>query len=387
MANTLTNLIPDLYEALDVVSREMVGMIPAVSRNSSIERAALNETVRVPITPAASTATNTAGVTAPDTGDQTIDNVSVSISKSKHVPIRYNGEETKGLQNAGTFSSVLAQQSYQAIRALVNEMEADLWAAAYIKASRAYGTAATAPFGTAGDFSDFAGVARILDENGCPVNDRQLVLGHAAMANLRGKQSVLFKANEAGSDDMLRNGMTDRIQGMAIRHSNAVSTHTAGGMTGFDINNGAGEAVGQTSLTYDGGTVNTTGAKAGDVVTLAGDTNKYIVNTTTTSTTGELVINAPGLRIAGADTTEMTIGATYTANLAFDRSAIHLVARAPAMPEGGDSAVDMTTIVDDRSGLSFEVALYKQFLQNVIHVRAAWGVAAIKQAHIATLLG
>ena len=387
MANTLTNLIPDLYEALDVVSREMVGMIPAVSRNSSIERAALNETVRVPITPAASTATNTAGVTAPDTGDQTIDNVSVSISKSKHVPIRYNGEETKGLQNAGTFSSVLAQQSYQAIRALVNEMEADLWAAAYIKASRAYGTAATAPFGTAGDFSDFAGVARILDENGCPANDRQLVLGHAAMANLRGKQSVLFKANEAGSDDMLRNGMTDRIQGMAIRHSNAVSTHTAGGMTGFDINNGAGEAVGQTSLTYDGGTVNTTGAKAGDVVTLAGDTNKYIVNTTTTSTTGELVINAPGLRIAGADTTEMTIGATYTANLAFDRSAIHLVARAPAMPEGGDAAVDMTTIVDDRSGLSFEVALYKQFLQNVIHVRAAWGVAAIKQAHIATLLG
>ena len=387
MANTLTNLIPDLYEALDVVSREMVGMIPAVSRNSSIERAALNETVRVPITPAASTATNTAGVTAPDTGDQTIDNVSVSISKSKHVPIRYNGEETKGLQNAGTFSSVLAQQSYQAIRALVNEMEADLWAAAYIKASRAYGTAATAPFGTAGDFSDFAGVARILDENGCPVNDRQLVLGHAAMANLRGKQSVLFKANEAGSDDMLRNGMTDRIQGMAIRHSNAVSTHTAGGMTGFDINNGAGEAVGQTSLTYDGGTVNTTGAKAGDVVTLAGDTNKYIVNTATTSTTGELVINAPGLRIAGADTTEMTIGATYTANLAFDRSAIHLVARAPAMPEGGDAAVDMTTIVDDRSGLSFEVALYKQFLQNVIHVRAAWGVAAIKQAHIATLLG
>ncbi|MFA9200509.1 MAG: hypothetical protein ACEQR8_04865, partial [Cypionkella sp.] len=327
------------------------------------------------------------GVTAPDTGDQTIDNVSVTISKSKHVPIRYNGEETKGLQNAGTFSSILAQQSYQAIRALVNEMEADLWAAAYIKSSRAYGTAATAPFGTAGDFSDFAGVARILDENGCPVNDRQLVLGHAAMANLRGKQSVLFKANEAGSDDMLRNGMTDRIQNMAIRHSNAVSTHTAGGMTGFDINNGAGEAVGQTSLTYDGGTVNSTGAKAGDVVTLAGDTNKYIVNTTTTSTTGELVINAPGLRIAGADTTEMTVGASYTANLAFDRSAVHLVARAPAMPDGGDAAVDMTTIVDDRSGLSFEVALYKQFLQNVIHVRCAWGVAAIKQAHIATLLG
>lgn len=387
MANTLTNLIPDLYEGLDVVSREMVGMIPAVSRNSSIERAALDETVRVPITPSASTATSTPGVTAPDTGDQVMTNVSVTISKSKHVPIRYNGEETKGLQNAGIFSSILAQQTYQAIRALVNEMEADLWAAAYIKSSRAYGTAATAPFGTAGDFSDFAGVARILDENGAPESDRQLVLGHAAMANLRGKQSILFKVNEAGSADMLRDGMTDRIQNMAIRHSNAVSTHTKGAATGADINNGAGEAIGQTSLTFHGATVNTTGIKAGDVVTGAGDSNKYIVNTTTTATDGELVINAPGLRAAWADTTEITVGDSYTANLAFDRSAVHLVARAPALPEGGDMAVDMTTIVDDRSGLSFEVALYKQFLQNVIHVRAAWGVAAIKQAHIATLLG
>lgn len=387
MANTLTNLIPAMTEALDTVSREMVGMIPAVRRDSNVERVALNQSVYIPITPAASTATNTPAVAAPDTGDDTIDNTSITISKSKHVPVRWNGEETKGLQNSGLFSSIQADRFYQALRALVNEIEADLWGAAYIKSSRAYGTAATAPFGTAADMSDFAGVSRILDENGAPVNDRQLVLGHAAIANLRGKQSVLFKVNEAGSSDMLRNGMTDRIMNMAIRHSNAVSTHTAGAMTGFDINNGSGEAIGQTSLTYDGGTVNSTGAKAGDVVTLAGDTNKYIVNTTTTSTTGELVINKPGLRIAGADTTEITVGATYTANLAFDRNAIVLATRLPAMPEGGDAASDVMTLVDDRSGLAFEVAHYKQFLQNVYHVRLAWGYAAIKQEHIATLLG
>ncbi len=387
MANTLTNLIPDLHEALDVVSRELVGMIPAVRRDTNVARAAVNENVYIPITPAASSANNTPAVTAPDTGDQTIGSTAVTISKSKHVPVRWNGEETKGLQNSGLFSSIQADRFYQGMRTLVNEIEADLWAAAYVKSSRAYGTAATAPFGTAGDFSDFAEVAKILDVNGCPTGDRQLVLGHSAIANLRGKQSILFKANEAGSSDMLRDGMTDRIQNFAIRHSHAVGVHTKGAGTGYDFVSG-GEAIGQTTLSLEGGTVNTTGIKAGDVITHAGDSvNKYVVNTGLTATSGDIVIGDPGLLIAGVDANELTIGNSYTANLAFDRNAVILATRMPAMPEGGDSAEDVIQVMDDRTGLMFEVALYKQFLQNVYHVRVAWGCAAIKSAHIATLIG
>ncbi len=387
MANTLTNLIPDLHEALDVVSRELVGMIPAVRRDTNVARAAVNENVYVPITPAASSANNTPAVTAPDTGDQTIGSTAVTISKSKHVPVRWNGEETKGLQNSGLFSSIQADRFYQGMRTLVNEIDADLWAAAYVKSSRAYGTAATAPFGTAGDFSDFAEVAKILDVNGCPTGDRQLVLGHSAIANLRGKQSILFKANEAGSSDMLRDGMTDRIQNFAIRHSHAVGVHTKGAGTGYDFVSG-GEAIGQTTLSLEGGTVNTTGIKAGDIITHAGDSvNKYVVNTGLTATSGDIVIGDPGLLIAGVDANELTIGNSYTANLAFDRNAVILATRMPAMPEGGDSAEDVVQVMDDRTGLMFEVALYKQFLQNVYHVRVAWGCAAIKSAHIATLIG
>lgn len=55
---------------------------------------------------------------------------------------------------------------------------------------------------------------------------------------MRGKQSVLFKVNEAGSSDMLRNGMTDRIMNMAIRHSHQVGRHVKGTGAAY-VTNGA----------------------------------------------------------------------------------------------------------------------------------------------------
>lgn len=389
MANTLTNLIPDLYEALDVVSRELTGFIPAVSRSSGVERAALNENVLVPVTGAHSASNNTPGVTAPDSGDTTVENVAVTISKSKHVPVRWNGEQTKGLVNAGTFSSIQADRFYQAMRTLVNEIEMDLWLEAYKNASRGYGTTAgTAPFGTAGDLSDFAGVLGILEYNGAPTNDIQLVLGHAAMGNLRGKQTLLAKVNEAGSSDMLRNGMTDRVMNMAIRHSHAIGVHTAGAGTAYDVDLTAGYAIGDKVIHLDGGTVNTTGIKAGDLVTFASQAaNKYNVVAGTTEVEADITIGGPGLIADLADAVEMSIVASHTPNVAFARSAIVLATRAPAMPQGGDSADDVTTIVDPRTGLAFEVAVYRQFLQTVYHVRLAWGFKAVKQDHIAILHG
>ncbi|HCT2123166.1 P22 phage major capsid protein family protein [Citrobacter koseri] len=380
MANTLTGLLPDMYEALDVISREMTGFIPAVSRNSNVERAAIGQNVLVPVTTSAASADNTPGVTAPNTGDAVVDNVQVAITKSKHVPVRWNGEETKGLMNAGTFSTIQADRFYQAMRTLVNEIENDLWLEAYKNASRAYGTAGTTPFGTAADMSDFAGVLRILEENGAPKTDLQLVLGHAAIGNLRGKQSGLFKVNEAGSSDMLRNGMTDRIMGMAIRHSDPISLVAKGSGAGYLTNGAVG--AGSTGIALDTGTGT---ILSGDIVTLNGDTNKYVVNSALAG--GAIAIGKPGLLLDAADGAALTVGNSYTPNVAFARSAIVLATRAPAKPEGGDAADDTTIITDPVTGLSFEIAVYRQFLQVVYHVRLAWGYRAIKSEHIALLAG
>ena len=383
MANTLTNLYPDIYEGLNRVSRELTGFIVAASRDSGIDRAAIGELVRVPIAGAVVGADNVAAVTAPNTGDQTIGNIQLAITKSRHFPVRWGGEEVKGLRNAGTYDSITADRFAEAMRAAVNEIETDAFNAAYVGASRAFGTAGSAPFATAVDMSDWAGVLRILEENGAPRDDLQIVLGHAAMANLRGKQSGLFKVNEAGTAAMLRDGLTDRVMRFAIRQSNAVGIITKGTGAAYTTT-AAGFAVGTTAIPLITGTGT---VLAGDVVTFAGDTNKYLVSVGVAAP-GTITLAAPGLRVAiPAAATALTIGANYTANMAFSRSAIVLATRGVAVPVGGDAATDLMTVTDPVTGLSFEIAEYKQFLQTVYHVRIAWGVGMVKANHAATLLG
>lgn len=380
MANSLTGLVPDFQEAMDVISRELVGMIPAVKTDSRLDRVAIGQSVTIPVTQeAGDSADNTPGVNAPNTGDATVDNVQVSITKSKHQPIRFNGEETLGLTNAGTFSSIQADRTYQAMRKLVNEIEADLWATGVAGASVAYGTPTTTPFGTANDLSDFAGALGLMEQNGAPTNDLQLVLGHSAIGNLRGKQSVLFKVNEAGSSDMLRNGMTDRVQKMALRHSDAVGIHTKGTGASYILNGAASEGDTAIALDTGSGTI-----LAGDVVTFAGHATKYVV---TGALAGGSITIGRGLTSDVADGGAVTVGGTYTGNLVFDRNAIVLANRMPASPSGGDMAADVTALTDPLSGLTFEFALYKQFMQNVIHVRLAWGTKSIKSRHVGALLG
>lgn len=389
MANTITNLLPTIYEALDVVSREMVGFIPAVSRDASGERAALNQSILVPVTQGQTASDNTPAVTSPDTGDQTITSVPMTINKSKYVPIRWNGEQQKGAVNAGWYNTLLRQQFEQGFRTLTNLIETDLFNVAYQGASRAYGTAGTAPFGTAGDLSDSAQLAKILDDNGCPTSDRHLVLGSAAVANLRGKQTILLKANENGSDQFRRTGAIAEVplDGFSLHNSNSVGKVTAGTGTSYVTSGSTAPGVSSIALVTGSGTV-----LAGDVVTFAADANnKYVVNTGVTAP-GTIALGTPGALVAVGTANAMTIGGSYTPNIGFTRSAIQLITRAAAMPIGpdgkpADSAEDSIMVTDPISGLVFEILLYKQFRQMVYHVSIAWGANAIKPNNISILMG
>ena len=398
MANTLGTLVGPLFEALDTVSREFVGFIPSVTRdNGNFARAAVGQTVTSFQTPTVTASDIVPGVTAPNDGDQILTPLNITISKARRVPIRWNGEETLGTNNSGSGQyPIFVQQVMQAMRALVNEMEVDLATVAIRSGSRATGTAGTAPFGVAGDLSDFAAAARILDENGAPMLTRHMVVSGGSMQNIRGKQSVLFKVNESGTDDLLRRGNIGQAEGFAIGYAPAIPLVTAGTGAGFAV--ASTQAIGATVIPVTGGTGT---INAGDIVSFAGDARLYCVDAVNGQTANasqgltptSITIGSPGLRTAVAGSSAITVGASYTPNVAFTQDSLLLATRLPALAPGlpgrpaGDMAEDRATIYDPFTGVAFEIAFYPQYRQSHFELGVVWGVAGIKSEHIAVLRG
>jgi hypothetical protein len=321
----------------------------------------------------------TPAATPPDLEDQTVGTGSMTITKSRGVKFYWTGDDEAKL---GSKRSAIENNKFaQGFRTLVNEIETDL-AALYAYASRAYGTAGTTPFGTAGDFSDAAEAVKILKDNGAPLSDLQMVINTAAGAKLIGKQSRADIVGDGNISSIQQQGILLKAAGCNIRESAQILTHTKGTGAGYLVNNAEGVAVGDTTIAADTGTGT---VLAGDIITLNGDTNKYVVGTALSG--GSLVLNAPGLRAANVNDAAITVGNSFAANMVFDRSAIHLLARLPKTPTDGDAATDEYIMVDPLSGLPFRVALYKGYHANQIEISIAWGVKAVKPEHIALLLG
>ncbi len=376
MANTLTDLAPDLYAALDIVSRELVGLIPAVARDSSLERGQLNQVVRSFATPSSTALDLTASQLPADNGDQTITNKTISITKERYVPVRWNGDEQRGVNTGSGYNLILRDQFTQAMRTLTNEIETDL-AGLHTKASNAVSPAGTTLFDAA-NYNDVANVRKLLVDNGAPLSDMHLILSTLPGASLRGNAQYAG-ANTAGREDILRQGVLLDVHGMAIRESaQIVDTFTKGDGTTASVD--GAEPIGETSLVIS----ITNEIVAGDIITIAGDTNEYVV-TTGTDGDGTIVIGAPGLKIATTGSEVITILDNSERNMAFSRNAIFLVTRAPSLPIEGDSAVDRMLIQDPKSGLGFEVSKYLEHRQVKYEISMAWGFEVIKPEHLVLL--
>lgn len=381
MPNTLNNLAADIYTAADVVGRELVGVVSSATINTAAGQAvAKGDTVRSHFTRTPTVNSSYApSMTVPEGTNQTVDNKTLAVNQFASVQIPWEGEEIKHVGNGSGFETIYGDQIAQAMRSIANTIES--YVAGIVKAgsSRAFGTAGTTPFGS--NFNEVAELHQILVDNGCQMDGQvSMVINTLAGTKLR-NLAQLQKVSEAGGDQLLRQGELLNLQGISLKESAGIGIHTKGTGTGYLVNSAAITA-GTTTIPTDTGTGTLI---AGDVVTFAADTvNKYVVGTTLSG--GNFALGAPGTRVAIADNNAITIGNNYTANVAFHRSAVEVVVRAPALP-ANEAAQDVMTVTDPWSGLTFQIASYGGYMKSMIEVRCLYDAVVWKPNHVATLLG
>lgn len=377
----LTDFMADIYAALPTFNRELTGFIPAVNVDAQLQGASINDTVKVPLVQVAAPSEYKQQMAVPTPGELASDYVELKMDKASYVSFPLTGETEAGLRFSGAGTTITQQRFESAFRQLANEMEKYLADRLVAGASRAVGTVGTVPFGTAGNLADVANLNKVLNDNGAPMADRQLVLNTTALANMQANMSNLFKVNEYGSDAFLRSGFLNTpLQGMNIWASGGLVEHTAGTGSGYKL--AADTGKGTKTFSVDTGTGK---LLAGDVITIGSGSDKYVINKGADAA-GAITIGNPGLVTAASLGDAVTLGASYTPSVAFQKSAVAFGVRTPYLPTGGDAAIDRTIVQDPVTGIPFVISVYGGRGMNTVEIAVVYGAGVIQPENVALLL-
>lgn len=382
MANVLTDLASDIQKALELNTRATVGFIPSVMMNAGSEEAAQNQTIRSLTTEEGTiNESATPAMTIPEGDDNTFGNTEMTLNKVVNAQIPFTGEDVMFLNGGVGFETAYGKIFNRKINGMMKKIEAHVALICKQGASRALGTAGTTPF--ASNFNDIALMRQILFDNEVDVESGQLslILNSTAGVKLR-NLAQLQKANEAGGDDLLRQGALLDLQGFMLKESSQIALHTKGTATLLDAN--GGEPVGETTIALDGGDGGS--LLSGDVVTFAGDTNKYAINTGFTAAAGNAIIGLPGMQETLANAVEMTIGNSYTPNIALHQDAVELAIR-PMATSIASAATDVEFFTDPHTGITIMVEVYGGYKKAMIDITLVYGAKVWDSRGVAILMG
>lgn len=378
MPDSLASLFPTLYAGIAEFPRRQFGMIRAVQVDGQLSRAAKGQSVVWDVPQVSGAVDINPAATLPAPAADVAKALTYTMAHRKGVRIAVTGEASEAIGDANM--AIRRQNQYlQAFDALAAGIESYLAGVAILNASRAFGTADTVPFtASSTNLEYFAKLWGILAKNDRSNGELSLVLNTATAEAMRAYMGMLWKANEAGDDEMMKNGYRTRVQGFNVYETNQITKHTKGTGANYVLN--GAHAAGATEITVKTGTGT---ILAGDVISIADEPSgsKYVVTEGITAA-GALTIGAPGLLGAGADGKAVSIH-QYTPNLAFNQSALGLGCRLPEIPKEGDAAIDATSIRDPYTGLVFEVRRYAEYRQIVDEISIMYGAIVLDPEAIA----
>lgn len=367
MANTLTNIMPKILARGLMSLRERCVMPRLVNGDYASDAARKGTTIDVPIPTAISTRNVTPSNTPPAPVDGAPGLVQVTMSNWKqNDPIFLTDKELVQIDENEHFIPMAVSEAIRSLAADVNT-------SIHAEAEGVYGytgTAGTTPFGSS--VVDATGARRNLNQQLAPRSDRRGVLNHDAEANALAL-SAFSDAEKVMSAVVKMEGELGRKFGIDWVADDHVRTHTAGTGTGYLVNNGAGYAIGSTTIAADTGSGTII---VGDIITFAGHSQTYVV--TTALSAGSLAIY-PGLKAAVADDAAITLKATHVMNLAFHRDAFAFATRPlQGETEGYQLGSNIMTMQDPLTGLVLRLEVSRQHKQVVWEFDILWGAKLVR---------
>lgn len=391
MSNTLTSILVQILARGMQTLRQQVLMTRLVNTDYSLEAKKKGQTIDIPLSAAVSVEDVTPAATPSAPADLTPTTAQIKLDNWKHADFALNDQEVGRIRADQDFVPLQMQEAFKALANAIN----DSVFATYKGIYGYTGTAGTTPFTTVASATN---LRKVLHQQLCPRDDRRAVLdfdAEAAALNL----AQFSDAEKRGSADTKASGELGRIFGFNWYGEDAVPTHTAGSITtGAIVKASTVHAVGAKTIT--GTTAASTGAvdfKVGDIFTIAGDDQTYVVTTAVADSTAAhdfTLAFEPGLKIATAGSEAITLKASHVVNLGFHRDAFGLAVRAPdagikeLLGSGvAGNVMESVTLQDPVTNLIMRLELIRGYKMTIWDVDCLWGTALVDPARAARLAG
>lgn len=380
MANTLTDLVPKILTEAAIVYRNNSITANLINRGYDTEFRKQGDTINVPSFTSPAVQNVTAGRGNENTPtDITGSNVAITLDAWKEVKIQFTDLELKKIEE-GRPSEALEK----AVIALADHVDTFILSDMAVKGYGAVGTAGSA-------FSDPATLVdarTLLGNNNVPMRNRNVSI-NPTVAGAFIKDTNLSESDKFGGSEVLKDAIIGRLYGFDIAETNNLTDFVGGtlsdGTNKAALVGTAGAAVGATSITLDETTLTGTVVE-GDIFTIAGDTQQYVVTAGATAAANAITISfQPALKVATTDGDAVTFVVDYTAaGLAYQEDA-YIFGSAPVKIDfSGGNIVESFT--DPVSGITFTYEVERVNKNTEHSLSILYGGEALKREGIVRLL-
>ncbi|WP_169545005.1 P22 phage major capsid protein family protein [Sneathiella aquimaris] len=376
MSNDVSAVMPKILARGLMSLREQAIMPRLVNGNYSAYAAEKGDTIDVPI-PADLTAENvTPGSTQPAPTSVALQKVQIELNNWKKANFHLTDKEMMEVDGRESF---LPMQASSAIRALANAVNQSI----HSEYKGVYGTVGVpgaTPF--ASTSKDATNARKLLLKQRAPKENRYGVLNFDAEANAL-DLAAFADADKAGDTSAKLEGEIGRKYGINWYSDDHVARHETGASgTPLVVASGSGG----NQLVLDG---LITKPAIGDVFTVDGDEQQYVVRSATDLSVDESTLTiSPALNPGYSDGTAVTFLASHEVNLVFNRDAFAFANRPLAQSSAenglGNQIMSMT---DPETGLSLRLEVSRQYKQVVWEFDILWGVKLVRPELAVRLAG